>query len=290
MTGQRFEQHIEIVEPLRAIDVLAEQCTLSRQKLKQVMNKGAVWVTHHKKTKRLRRADKVLIPGQTLHLYYDPYVLNQQPQAPLLVEDHQTYSIWYKPSGLFSQGSKWGDHCTVTRWVEQNVKPERPVFLIHRLDRATSGLIMVGHSKRVTVKLCKMFETREIEKHYRVVVHGHFPSDIALSEPVDGKHAFSKARCIGYCSDQDRSLVEVEIETGRKHQVRCHMKAAGHPVVGDRLYGLKDDSENLQLLSYSLAFDCPVSGTAVNISLNNHQTLGCHIEKEGLTMCDLTFV
>ncbi|MBT3604946.1 MAG: RNA pseudouridine synthase, partial [Candidatus Latescibacteria bacterium] len=58
---------------------------------------------------------------------------------------------------------------------------------------------------------------------------------------------------------QNRSLLNVTIQTGRKHQIRKHLASAGHPVVGDRLYGLENEPENLQLTAYSLTFDCPIS-------------------------------
>lgn len=267
MNEQRFEEHIEITASVSAIDALGQKSSLSRQKLKQAMNKGAVWLTHRKKVQRVRRGSKLLIPGQVLHLYYDAGVLDQVPVKPVLVEDFEAYSIWYKPYGLLSQGSKWGDHCTVTRWIEQNAQPQRPVFLIHRLDRAAAGLIMVGHSKTITAKLCQLFETRVIDKRYRAIVHGDFPVRVTLTDPVDGKPAVSHAELLAYNARQDISLVEVKIETGRKHQVRCHMEGCGHPIVGDRLYGKPGDSEDLQLFSYSLAFECPVSGHFRKVTL-----------------------
>jgi tRNA pseudouridine32 synthase/23S rRNA pseudouridine746 synthase len=61
-------------------------------------------------------------------------------------------------------------------------------------------------------------------------------------------------------TEGDRSLVEVQIETGRKHQIRRHLASAGYPIVGDRLYGVAGDSDNLQLCAWRLAFCCPATG------------------------------
>jgi tRNA pseudouridine32 synthase/23S rRNA pseudouridine746 synthase len=272
VTMNKVELHIDITEPTKAIEVLLhgvqnhEGFDLSKQKLKIAMSKGAVWLTVGKKTQRLRRASKILQPGQVLHLYYDPQVLDSTVEPPQLLADCQGYSLWYKPCGMLSQGSKWSDHCTITRFAEQNLSPERNAFIVHRLDRAATGLILVGHSKRVTAQLCELFQQRSLEKYYLVIVHGrfgHFEERRSINEPIDGKQALSHAELKAYDAELDRSLVEVKIETGRKHQIRRHMAGCGHPVVGDRLYGTGCDIEDLQLTAYRLSFCCPLENQAV---------------------------
>ncbi len=114
----RFEKHIEVTSnELIAVDLLARETGLSKQKIKLIMQKGAVWVTKGKKTQRLRRAKKSLRQGETVHIYYDQTVLEKVPEEPTLLADEGRYSVWNKPYGLLSQGSKWGDHCTITRWL-----------------------------------------------------------------------------------------------------------------------------------------------------------------------------
>ena len=123
----RIEHHLPITTAGRtAVDILADAVPqLSRQKLKTAMNKGAVWLTHGTSTRRLRRATRALQAGDSLHLYYDETILTRNPPAPTLIADEQQYSVWYKPGGILAQGSKWGDHCTLTRWAEQHLKPQR---------------------------------------------------------------------------------------------------------------------------------------------------------------------
>jgi tRNA pseudouridine32 synthase/23S rRNA pseudouridine746 synthase len=229
------------------------------------MLKGAVWLTIGKKTQRIRRAKRSLKPGQVLHLYYDKTVLEQIPAEPMLVADFGRYSIWNKPYGLLSQGSKWGDHCTVTRWAEQHLKPERTAFVVHRLDRAANGLIIVAHEKQAAARLSALFQSRAIDKRYRIWVEGEFPAEAAQSpvrveQELDGRHAVSHFTRLNFDPDKQRSLLDVKIETGRKHQIRRHSAGLGFPVVGDRLYGATQLTENLQLTAYYLAFDCPFSG------------------------------
>jgi len=264
-----FEIHLTVENTdSSAVDLLAEATSLSRQHIKQVMQKGAVWLEEKKtgKPRRLRRASKTPAAGDELHLYYDTQVLESIPAPPELVADQGEYSIWYKPFGLLSQGSKWGDHCTIQRWVEQNLTPQRPAFIVHRLDRAATGLIMIAHQKRIASDLAKLFAQREMEKHYRVIVHGQFPESAwpqKMDTDIDGRHARSYARLLEYNAEKNYSLLDVRIETGRKHQIRKHLLSIGFSVVGDRLYHgegqQQEGGENLQLTASSLAFICPLT-------------------------------
>jgi 23S rRNA pseudouridine955/2504/2580 synthase len=260
----QFEKHITVTNNDQlAVDLLAIETGLSKQKIKMVMQKGAVWLTRGKKTQRLRRAKKTLRSGETLHLYYDSHVLDKQPEEPHLIMDLGQYSVWNKPYGMLSQGSKWGDHCTITRWAEQHLTPQRSSFVVHRLDRAANGLIMIAHEKRAAAALSDLFQKRKIDKRYRIWVHGQFDEHATPDSPtriesdIDGRHAVSYFTLVEYDEVYDRSLLDVTIETGRKHQIRRHSAELGFPVVGDRLHGQEGDKDDLQLTAYYLAFDCP---------------------------------
>ncbi|WP_177418853.1 RluA family pseudouridine synthase [endosymbiont of Lamellibrachia barhami] len=259
-----FESHIDVTAYQRApVDLLCAETGFTRTRIKQVMQKGAVWLTHGKHTQRLRRASKVLSPGDQLHLYYDEKVLNQVPEAAELVADEQGYSVWNKPAGMLSHGSKWGDHCSITRWAEQHLQPERTAFLVHRLDRAAAGLILVAHTKKMAAALAKLFHDRAVEKRYQVLVEGKFPTKpkpYLIDQELDGRAAISRINRLEFDPESGRSLLDVAIETGRKHQVRRHLAAIGFPVVGDRLYGKAQSGEDLRLKASYLSFISPASG------------------------------
>lgn len=260
----RFEKHIEITSRNAvAVDLLAIETGLSKQQIKQIMQKGAVWVSKGKKTQRLRRAKKAIHIGETLHFYYDKMVLDKLPPEPTLMADEGRYSVWDKPYGMLSQGSKWGDHCTITRWAEQHLKPQRVSFVVHRLDRAANGLIIIAHEKNAAAALSKLFQDRQIDKRYQIWVHGQFTEQATVDNPVkvdsdiDARSAASYFVFLNYDSEKNRSLIRVSIDTGRKHQIRRHAALLGFPVVGDRLHGIDGDKEDLQLSAYHLAFKCP---------------------------------
>lgn len=262
----RFEKHINVTESGQlAVDILAAETGLPKQQLKKVMLKGAVWLTTGKKTQRLRRAKRLLQAGQTLHIYYDANVLEREPAVPELIADMGHYSIWNKPYGMLSQGSKWGDHCTITRWAEQHLMPQRNAFVVHRLDRAANGLIIIAHEKQAAALLSGLFQRRQIDKRYQIWVDGEFPETATAENPIrvaldlDGRHAVSFFTRLAFNAERQQSLLDVQIETGRKHQIRRHVVSMGYPVVGDRLYGNAKNQLNLQLTAYYLSFVCPYS-------------------------------
>lgn len=265
-TAQEF--HIAVSDDgSRALDLLAGASSLSRQRLKHAMGSGAVWLERGRQVRRLRRNSRTLKAGDELHLYYNPAVLDERPPAARLVADRGDYSAWNKPFGMRSQGSKWGDHCAITRYAETFFEPQRTSFTVHRLDRAANGLILVAHNKRAAAALSRLFRERRIDKHYSVIVEGVTGDRACIDAPLDGKPAVT--RFARLADDGERSLLDVVIESGRKHQVRRHLAALGHPVVGDRLYGTAGDGdEDLRLRAVTLAFDCPLTGEPVRIELS----------------------
>ena len=272
-TDARVEAHVTVESPgSDAVGLLSDASGLPKQRIKLAMTQGAVWLTRGRNTQRLRRAKRKLRKRDELHLYYDAAILAEVPAEPTLVADVGEYSVWDKPYGLRSQGSKWGDHCTVVRWAERNLEPERPAFTVHRLDRAASGLILVAHSKSTAAALSGIFRSRKVEKRYRALVIGDFgeqASPLRVDQPIDGKPAVSEFSLVEVSADKERSLLDIRIETGRKHQIRRHLAGLGFPVVGDRLYGAgENDGADLQLTAVLLAFRCPVSGEKVEYRLD----------------------
>jgi tRNA pseudouridine32 synthase/23S rRNA pseudouridine746 synthase len=269
MTDTHIEQHLNIEKDMPgAVSCLSDATGLSKQLIKQAMHKGCVWLTRNQYTQRLRRAKRSLQAGDELHIYYDEKILSLEPNPAVLIANEGAYSLWYKPYGMYSQGSKWGDHCAINRWVEQ--QSGQPAFVVHRLDRAASGLMLIAQEKKAAAALADLFQSRAIDKRYQIIVHGHFPkSNIAkkFDTLIDDKPATSYASAVSYQESDDQSWVEVRIETGRKHQIRRHLSEAGFPIVGDRLYGREGDEKDLQLCCSYLAFTCPLTGEKKSFEL-----------------------
>lgn len=249
---------ITLKQANKAIDALSEASPdLSRQKIKDAMTKGACWWTHKGKRLRLRRATKELKPGIRLQLYYDEKVLARKPEEPILLENAGRYTVWFKPHGLLAQGSQWGDHCSLLRLAE--IQLERPCYLIHRLDADAAGLMLIAHDPKAAGALSQCFSGRTMTKHYKARVAGLMDArDQIVDAPVEGKPATSHVSTLEMNEADQTSLVQVSIETGRKHQIRRHLAGLGHPIIGDRLYG-RAAGVPLQLLAFYLEFDCPLN-------------------------------
>lgn len=275
MQSKNKEYHIRLETEASAVNVLAEKTGLSKQKIKSAMQKGALWHGSGGDVRRVRRASKLLAAGDELHFYYDESILSQTIPEPELIAQESGYSLWYKPGGVRSQGSKWGDHCTIHRYVEQHSLPQRPVFIVHRLDRAASGLMLLAHSKKLAKVFSQMFAKREIEKWYQVMVRGRFPKDlVVLDQPIEQKESISHVQVLNYDEQKDLSLLNVQIVTGRKHQIRKHLSTAGFPVLNDRLYGSEPFEGDLCLVSYRLRFMCPESAQEKDFCLEKSKCLG----------------
>jgi len=266
--ASRFEKHITLAtDGVTLIDCLAENTSLSRQQLKRVLHNGAVWLeTMHRNgaqsIERIRRAKKILKQSDQVHIYYNEKIQHDLPLTAELVADEGDYSIWNKPAGMFSQGSKWGDHCTLYRWAEKNLQPQRPAFIVHRLDRAASGLMIIAHKKSIAADFSKLFECHHINKKYKAVVEGvivDIKPPYKIENTLDNKKSVSEIVNIKTDADNNCSEIEIIIETGRKHQIRRHLSGLGYPIKGDRLYGAKNIESDLQLRSVKLEFICPVT-------------------------------
>ncbi|GAA6153165.1 RluA family pseudouridine synthase [Pseudoteredinibacter isoporae] len=240
---------------LSPLDLLTECSGLSRSTIKQAMSRGAVWRQRGKKVLPLRRNSNNSEGIEQLHFYYQADILAQVPLPIERLKDLNDYSVWLKPRGMRSQGSRFGDHCALVRVAEQAI--DRPCRIVHRLDQDACGLILLAHNKIAARHLSELFAEHRIEKRYHIVVEGDFPEQTQVAEQaLDEKPAYSEFTKLKTL-DGNRSLVEAHIKTGRKHQVRRHAALLGHPVVGDKRYGESATFQSpypLQLCAQQLRF------------------------------------
>lgn len=193
-------------------------------------------------------ADRLLASGEEIVWHRPPW---EEPDVPLayavLYEDEDLLAV-AKPSGLPTVAAGGFLEHTLLALVRGRYPEAVPA---HRLGRGTSGVVLFARSARARKALAAAWRTGAVEKIYRALVSGHPSGDVfTVDVPIGpvphpvlgsvhaasarGKPALSRARVIERRGGT--SLLEVRIETGRPHQIRIHMAAAGHPLAGDPLY------------------------------------------------------
>ncbi len=276
--------------------LLSAPLGLSRKQAKDLLRFRAVTV------KRLAavRHDTQLEPGDVVTIA----VGRQIPAASL---ERQGLKIIYlddaivvvdKRAGLLSMGSEGEKERTAHRILNEHLKalaksPNQQAFIVHRLDRETSGLMMFARSRPIQAALQQNW--KNVTKRYLAVVEG-VPSkaegtirdNLVESRSLrmhrverGGEPAVTHYRVLRTC--QGRSLVELTLETGRKNQIRVQMAGLGHPIAGDRKYGATiDPARRLALHSCELKFCHPVSGAAMDFRSGMPSRLMALIEPRGV--------
>ncbi len=143
-----------------AVMALARISGLSKSAVRRALRAGAVWTEEKGRRVRLRRATKVLPTGAPLWLYHDPEILSRTPPQARCLHREKGFSVWFKPAGLLTQGNQWGDHLSLMRQAERALG--RPVWLVHRLDRETPGLVVLAHHRQAAGRLSKQFQQRGV--------------------------------------------------------------------------------------------------------------------------------
>ena len=257
-----FKKTVSSDDIRTASALLAAGTGLSKTKVKEAMIKGAVWLKKDKrKRRRLRRATAALAAGDILEIFYDENILAKIPPPADLLSDRKNYSVWIKPAGMLTQGSNFGDHCSLLRAVDRYFSKRRQVYTVHRLDREVSGVVVVAHSRDAARYLSALFQNRQVIKKYRAEILGAVgekQSVIRIDVPLDGKPAVTEFAVTAYSPASDTTTVDIRLITGRRHQLRRHFEMIGHPIMGDPLYGKGNKTSNgLKLNAVSIEFRCP---------------------------------
>lgn len=214
--------------------------------------------------------------GETIELSI-PEVAKSQKQLifPLkvLFEDEHLALI-HKPAGILVSGNGF---YTIANALIQNLKPSpqsdavkpQPV---HRLDYATTGILLVGKTAGSIRALNRMFEDKEVLKTYYAIAIGEMDAEGTITADIDGKRSKSLYE-VTQTVDSPRfnklNLVRLTPKTGRRHQLRKHMHGIGHPILGDKEYYLENlilNGKGVYLHAYSLRFTHPVTKKLVEIT------------------------
>ena len=192
-----------------------------------------------------------------------------------IVHEEDVFAVVFKPPGLIVNGNQF--RTLENALIDQLTPSEAPDALkwgkpVHRLDSATSGLVIIAKTLEAHRLFGELFASRKIQKVYHAIVQG-VPENQSIFTEVDAKSAETKLTVISSVPSLRNghvSLVQLEPKTGRTHQLRIHCAEIGHPIVGDQLYGEVGNvmkHKGLFLVATSLEFDHPITQLSVKISV-----------------------
>ncbi|NQU84651.1 MAG: RluA family pseudouridine synthase [Mariniphaga sp.] len=250
--------------------------------------------------KSLLKNKQVLVDGEVVTQYNEPIREGQKIEFSseripkekefrdynIIHEDHDLIVV-EKRAGLLSMATDKEKQATIYSMLSIHVKKQNPankIFIVHRLDRETSGLMLFAKSEEVKFQLQESWNETIIERAYIAVVEGEVKESKGTinsylfegnsfkmhssQNPEKGQKAVTHFKVIK--KNKYYSLLKVNLETGRKNQIRVHMMDIGHPIVGDKKYGAATHPiKRLGLHAQSLSFIHPTSGKKMEFESKN---------------------
>ena len=241
----------------------------SGRTLRQMLQQGRV----HLNGEVCRIASHPVQPGDVLEVGRRlPAVLEGGLK---IVHEDRDIVVVHKPAGLLSVATPHESENTAHAFLRRHVRSrggQRTVFVVHRLDKFVSGLLLFAKSESAHTSLRSLFEAHAIDRRYWAIVEGHVEKDSGTIESHlaedrtmrmrstknsgEGKRAVTHYRVLRRFPEM--TSLEVTLETGRKNQIRAHLSELGHPIVGDRAYGsTMDPLGRMGLHAFRLGFMHP---------------------------------
>jgi 23S rRNA pseudouridine1911/1915/1917 synthase len=259
---------------LRLDQIIAKHTNLSRRAAREALRLGGVQVDR----KRVKVAGRLVKPGTEIRAAYDPDLPPVPTMTiPVVFEDAWLLAV-DKPAGLPTQGTWASDRHDLLALLKTQ-RPELKLFLHHRLDQGTSGLLVLAKDAKANPGLAKAFAGRDLEKLYLARISepleacsveapigrirgadpGRFGCEGNLMDPKSARTDFRPATAEETAGLVPGHWIVARIFTGRTHQIRVHLAHLGRPVLGDALYG-GAASDRLWLHAWRLGLNHPVTG------------------------------
>lgn len=236
---------------------------LSRRKARAVIDLGGVFVDRA----RTKVASRMLRPGQVVEVVIGGALDRaSEPAAEFhVVHVDDQVIVVNKPAGLVTAPTPESDRGDLLDLLGQRFGT---VYLVHRLDRLTSGLLVFARTRHANKWLGDAFKCHDVEREYRAVAVG----DVAvqtIDRPIQGRRAVTHIAPLQRLDPIGATLISARLETGRTHQIRIHLAGIGHPVAGDRAHGgererrLAPRPPRMMLHAVTLGFAHPASQNRV---------------------------
>jgi RluA family pseudouridine synthase len=273
-----FTAHPEDAE-LRLDQLIAKRTELSRRAAREALKLGGVQVDR----KRVKVAGKLIKPGTEVRVAFDPDLPPVPTTAiPVVFEDAWILAV-DKPAGIATQGTWATDRHDLLALLKTQ-RPDLNLFLQHRLDQGTSGLLVLAKDPKANKGLAAAFAGRDLEKLYLARISapleactveapigrlrgadpGRFGCEGDLIDPKSARTDFRPATAEEAAGLTPGYWIVARIHTGRTHQIRVHLTHLGRPILGDSLYG-GGASDRLWLHAWRLGLQHPVTGTDLRL-------------------------
>jgi len=212
-----------------------------------------------------------------------------------IIFENDDFMVIDKPSGMTTTKERKNEEGTLEDYLRNNKKNTLPRNgIVHRLDKGTSGLVLVAKNSKSLINFKSQFKNRLVSKKYYCLVGGATTIDGSIDWPierskfgfgkfgvgVDGKNALTEFKLIKrYCkNDKKYSLLEINLKTGRTHQIRVHMNYLRWPLVGDKLYGGEVDILKRPFLhAHELEINDPNTGQRLKFNSKMEGDLQKHL-------------
>ena len=265
----------------------------SRSKIQSEIKIGNVTVNS-----KVTKPSYVVKSGDVIEVNIQDNVLKIEPEnIPLnIVYEDENMAVINKPSGMLTHPTTIETNGTLVNALlfkfGENLSDVNGMFrrgILHRLDRNTSGLLMVAKNNKAHEYLVEQMKLGNVDKRYLAVVKGVIDEDeFVINKPIgrnpnqphkmaiheNGKDSISKVKVLERF--KEATLIEVHLITGRTHQIRVHLSSIGHPVYNDTLYGfgkMKIKTEEQVLESYKLSFPRPFDGMLLSFEIEKDEKL-----------------
>lgn len=240
--------------------------------------------------------DKIAVTAQWVNVGDKIELIESQSAPPQDFEidldvpfEDDFLAVVVKPAGIPVSGNLFK---TLYNSLGENLKRSSQLdklkwpLPIHRLDTATSGLVIIAKTHSVRVELGRMLENKSIEKRYRAILQGTIKENGTIDSAISKKNAVSKFEVVENITtlkDTSLSLVNFYPITGRTHQLRIHASSIGHPIVGDKLYkndtAMKTD-KGLFLCAVEVQFIHPVTKVLLKVEIDQPAKFDSYLERE----------
>jgi len=251
----------------------------SRKGVKKAINRGAFWVDG-----KLGKTGTWIEEGQCIELLEVEKAAKKVFKLSLeVVYEDAFLAVINKPAGLMVNGNSFR---TIENALTFNLKPSEELDalpnprVVHRLDSATSGLLLVAKTRSAHMHLGQQFEQHSIQKIYRAISVGHPVGKEEINSPVDQKQAVTQYKILEKTDSKYHgalALIELYPKTGRTHQLRIHLASLGCPILGDPLYGEEGKvlkGKGLFLCAVGLQFEHPKSGLPMDFKIAEPNKFG----------------